>query len=50
MILGMSIPAFTILHVIISLVAIALGLVLVADLLRGRQSALIGGCSCSPPF
>lgn len=43
MILGMSIPAFTILHVIISLVAIALGLVLVADLLRGRQSALIAG-------
>ncbi len=43
MILGMSISAFTTLHVIISLVAIVLGLVWVADLLRGRQSALIVG-------
>jgi hypothetical protein len=43
MILGMSISAFTTLHVIISLVAIALGLVWAADLLRGRQSPLIVG-------
>lgn len=43
MILGMSISAFTTLHVIISLVAIVLGLVWVADLLRGRQSSLIVG-------
>ena len=43
MILGMSISAFTTLHVIISLFAIALGLVWVADLLRGRQSGLIAG-------
>ena len=43
MILGMSLSAFTTLHVIISLLAIALGLVWVADLLRGRQSALIAG-------
>lgn len=43
MILGMSISAFTTLHVIISLLAIALGLVWVADLLRGRQSGLIAG-------
>ncbi len=43
MILGMSLSAFTTLHVIISLVAIALGLVWIADLIRGRQSALIAG-------
>jgi hypothetical protein len=43
MILGMSMSAFTTLHVIISLVAIVLGLVWVADLLRGRQSSLIVG-------
>jgi len=43
MILGMSISAFTTLHVVISLLAIALGLVWVADLLRGRQSGLIAG-------
>lgn len=43
MILGMSLSAFTTLHVVISLVAIALGLVWVADLLRGRQSGLIAG-------
>jgi hypothetical protein len=43
MILGMSISAFTTLHVIISLVAIALGLVWAADLPRGRQSPLIVG-------
>ncbi len=43
MILGMSLSAFTTLHVIISLVAIALGLAWVADLLRGRQSRLIAG-------
>lgn len=43
MILGMSLSAFTTLHVVISLIAIALGLVWVADLLRGRQSGLIAG-------
>ena len=43
MILGMSLSAFTTLHVIISLLAIALGLVWVADLLRGRQSNAIAG-------
>lgn len=43
MILGMSLSAFTILHVVISLVAIALGLVWAFDLLRGRQSGLIAG-------
>jgi hypothetical protein len=43
MILGMSISAFTTLHVIISLFAIAIGLVWVADLLRGRQSGPIAG-------
>ncbi len=43
MILGMSLSAFTTLHVIISLVAIALGLVWIADLVRGRQSARIAG-------
>lgn len=43
MILGMSLSAFTTLHVLISLLAIALGLVWVADLLRGRQSGLIAG-------
>lgn len=43
MILGMSISAFTTLHVVISLAAIALGLVWVVDLVRGRQSALIAG-------
>ena len=43
MIIGMSLSAFTTLHVVISLLAIALGLVWVADLLRGRQSALIAG-------
>ncbi len=43
MILGMSISAFTTLHTLISLLAIALGLVWVADLLRGRQSALVAG-------
>ncbi len=43
MILGMSLSAFTTLHVVISLLAIALGLVWVADLLRGRQSGLIAG-------
>jgi hypothetical protein len=43
MMLGMSLAAFTTLHVIISLVAIALGFVLVADFLRGRQSARIAG-------
>jgi hypothetical protein len=43
MIIGMSISAFTTLHVIISLVAIALGLVWVTDLLRGRQSGPIAG-------
>lgn len=43
MILGMSISAFTTLHVVISLVAIVLGLVWVADLLRARQSRLIAG-------
>ena len=43
MILGMSLSTFTTVHVIISLLAIALGLVWVADLLRGRQSALIAG-------
>lgn len=43
MILGMSISAFTTLHVVISLVAIALGVVWAVDLLRGRQSGLIAG-------
>jgi hypothetical protein len=43
MILGMSISAFTTLHVLISLFAIAIGLVWVADLLRGRQSGLVAG-------
>jgi hypothetical protein len=43
MILGMSISAFTTLHVLISLFAIAIGLVWVADLLRGRQSGPIAG-------
>ena len=43
MILGMSLSTFTTVHVIISLLAIALGLVWVADLLRGRQSAIIAG-------
>ena len=43
MTLGMSLSAFTTLHVLISLLAIALGLVWVSDLLRGRQSALIAG-------
>jgi hypothetical protein len=43
MLLGMSFSAFTTLHVIISLVAIALGFVLVAGFLRGRQSARIAG-------
>lgn len=43
MILGMSLSAFTTLHVIISLVAIALGLAWVADLLRDRQSAFVAG-------
>jgi hypothetical protein len=43
MIIGMSLSAFTTLHVLISLLAIALGFVWVADLLRGRQSALIAG-------
>ncbi|MBN9259694.1 MAG: hypothetical protein BGN89_15455 [Alphaproteobacteria bacterium 64-6] len=43
MILGMSISAFTTLHVVISLAAIALGLVWIADLVRGRQSPLIAG-------
>jgi hypothetical protein len=39
----MSISAFTTLHVLISLFAIAIGLVWVADLLRGRQSGPIAG-------
>jgi hypothetical protein len=43
MILGMSISAFTTLHVLISLFAIAIGLLWVADLLRGRQSGPIAG-------
>jgi len=43
MMLGLSFSAFTTLHVIISLVAIALGFVLVADFLRGRQSTRIAG-------
>jgi uncharacterized membrane protein len=36
MILGLSVPAFTLLHVIISLVAIAAGLVALAALTKGR--------------
>ena len=43
MIIGMSISAFTTLHVIISLFAIALGLVWAVDLLRGRQSSFVAG-------
>lgn len=43
MILGMSLSTFTTVHTLISLLAIALGLVWVADLLRGRQSALVAG-------
>lgn len=36
MILGLSVPAFTLLHVIISLIGIAAGLVFLAALLAGR--------------
>ncbi len=43
MMLGLSLSAFTTLHVIISLFAIAVGLAWIADLLRGRQSGLIAG-------
>jgi hypothetical protein len=39
----MSLSTFTTVHTLISLLAIALGLVWVADLLRGRQSALVAG-------
>lgn len=35
MIIGLSISAFTMLHVAISLIAIALGLIVLADMLRG---------------
>ena len=38
MILGLSVHAFTILHVVISLIAIASGLVVVVALIRGRRS------------
>jgi len=37
MLLGMSLPAFTILHVIISLIAIVAGLVVMFDMLGNRQ-------------
>ena len=39
MILGMSVPAFTLLHVIISLVGIATGLVVVLAMLAGKRLA-----------
>jgi hypothetical protein len=43
MMLGLSLSAFTTLHVIISLFAIAVGLVWIVDVLRARQSGLIAG-------
>jgi len=39
MILGMSVPAFTLLHVIISLVGIATGLVVVLAMMAGKRLA-----------
>jgi len=39
MMLGMSLSQFTLLHVVISLVAIAIGLVVLYDMLRGRRSS-----------
>lgn len=42
MILGLSLPAFTLLHVVISLVAIAAGLIVVFGLMGGKRSCLTG--------
>ena len=39
MMLGLSLPTFTLLHVIISLIGIAAGLVVLADMLAGRLRA-----------
>ena len=42
MVLGMSLPAFTVLHVIISIVELLAGIVVVLQLLAGNRSALTG--------
>jgi hypothetical protein len=43
MILGMSIPAFTMLHVVISLIAIVAGLVVLAAMLRSNHNSGLTG-------
>lgn len=39
MVLGLSLPAFTVLHVVISFVALALGAAVLAGMLRGKDHA-----------
>ena len=43
MVLGLSLPAFTLLHVVLSLIGIATGLVVLAQLLRAMASGLWTG-------